>query len=83
MVHSLQESLDSKQNLLPETNALVIQQITKIDQILNSKVHSSIVYTQSEIENKLKERIQSYQKETFLSKILYYECINIEEPKRK
>jgi hypothetical protein len=29
MVQSLQESLDSKQNLLPETNALVIGQINK------------------------------------------------------
>ena len=53
MVQSLQESLDSKQNLLPETNALVIGQITNLDQILHSKVDSSIVYTQSEIDNKL------------------------------
>ena len=30
-----------------------------------------------EMKNKLKERIESYQKETFLSKILYYETINI------
>jgi hypothetical protein len=30
MVQSLQESLDSKQNLLPETNALVIQDKSQI-----------------------------------------------------
>lgn len=33
--------------------------------------------------NKLKERIESYQKKTFLSKILYYETINIENPEIK
>jgi len=32
-----------------------------------------------EMENQIKERIESYQKETFLSKILYYEFINIEK----
>lgn len=37
----------------------------------------------SEMKNKLKERIESYQKETFLSKILYYETINIEKPDRQ
>lgn len=36
-----------------------------------------------EMENQIKERIESYQKETFLSKILYYEFINIEKPKSK
>ncbi|MBN9338007.1 MAG: DUF4173 domain-containing protein, partial [Chryseobacterium sp.] len=36
-----------------------------------------------EMKNKLLERIMSYQKETFLSKILYYETINIEKPKSK
>jgi len=36
-----------------------------------------------EMKNKLQERIESYQKETFLSKILYYEFINIEKPKSK
>ncbi|WP_027384763.1 DUF4153 domain-containing protein [Epilithonimonas caeni] len=36
-----------------------------------------------EIKNLLKERIESYQKETFLSKILYYETINIEKQKSK
>lgn len=36
-----------------------------------------------EMKNKLKERIESYQKESFLSKILYYEFINIEKPKDK
>lgn len=36
-----------------------------------------------EMKNKLQERIMSYQKETFLSKILYYETINIEKPKSK
>lgn len=35
------------------------------------------------MKNKLQERIMSYQKETFLSKILYYETINIEKPKSK
>ncbi|PZU88668.1 MAG: DUF4173 domain-containing protein [Chryseobacterium sp.] len=34
-----------------------------------------------EMKNQLKERIESYQKETFLSKILYYETINIEKQK--
>lgn len=37
----------------------------------------------SEMKNQLKERIESYQKETFLSKILYYEFINIEKPQNK
>jgi hypothetical protein len=37
----------------------------------------------SEMKNKLKKRIESYQKETFLSKILYYEFINIEKPNSK
>ncbi|MFC4162049.1 DUF4173 domain-containing protein [Epilithonimonas zeae] len=37
----------------------------------------------SEMKNQLKERIESYQKETFLSKILYYETINIKKPKSK
>lgn len=37
----------------------------------------------SEMKNQLTERIESYQKETFLSKILYYETINIERPSRK
>lgn len=37
----------------------------------------------SEMKNQLKERIESYQKETFLSKILYYETINIEKPDRQ
>ncbi|KFC18532.1 DUF4153 domain-containing protein [Epilithonimonas lactis] len=37
----------------------------------------------SEMKNQLKERIESYQKETFLSKILYYETINIEKPNRQ
>ena len=36
-----------------------------------------------EMKNKLQERIESYQKETFLSKILYYETINIEKSKSK
>lgn len=36
-----------------------------------------------EMKNKLQERIESYQKETFLSKILYYEFINIEKPNRQ
>ena len=31
----------------------------------------------SKMKNQLKERIESYQKETFLSKILYYETINL------
>ncbi|WP_379968742.1 DUF4173 domain-containing protein [Epilithonimonas sp. UC225_85] len=34
-----------------------------------------------EMKNQLKERIKSYQDETFLSKILYYETINIEKTK--
>ncbi|TDX85939.1 DUF4173 domain-containing protein [Epilithonimonas xixisoli] len=33
----------------------------------------------SEMKNKLTERIESYQQETFLSKILYYESIKIEK----
>jgi hypothetical protein len=37
----------------------------------------------SEMKNQLTERIESYQKETFLSKILYYEFINIEKPQSK
>jgi len=37
----------------------------------------------SEMKNQLKERIESYQKESFLSKILYYETINIKKPKSK
>ena len=37
----------------------------------------------SEMKNQLTERIESYQKETFLSKILYYEFINIERPQSK
>ena len=37
----------------------------------------------SEMKNKLKERIESYQKESFLSKILYYEFINIEKTQSK
>lgn len=37
----------------------------------------------SEMKNQLTERIESYQKETFLSKILYYETINIEKPNRQ
>jgi len=37
----------------------------------------------SKMKNQLKERIESYQKETFLSKILYYETINIEKPDRQ
>ena len=37
----------------------------------------------SEMKNQLKERIESYRKETFLSKILYYETINIEKPNRQ
>ncbi len=36
-----------------------------------------------EMKNQIKERIESYQKETFLSKILYYEFINIERSKSK
>jgi len=36
-----------------------------------------------EMKNKLQERIESYQKETFLSKILYYEFINIQKPNRQ
>jgi len=37
----------------------------------------------SEMENQLTERIESYQKETFLSKILYYETINLDKSKSK
>ena len=37
----------------------------------------------SEMKNKLTERIESYQKETFLSKILYYETINLDKSKIK
>lgn len=37
----------------------------------------------SEMKNQLTERIESYQKETFLSKIFYYEFINIEKPQSK
>ena len=33
-----------------------------------------------EMKKQLKERIQSYQKETFLSKILYYETVSLEKP---
>jgi uncharacterized membrane protein len=36
-----------------------------------------------EMKSKLKERIESYQKENFLSKILYYETINVEKSKNK
>lgn len=36
-----------------------------------------------QLKTKLEERIESYQKETLLSKILYYETINIEKPKTK
>ncbi|WP_374443816.1 DUF4173 domain-containing protein [Epilithonimonas sp.] len=36
-----------------------------------------------EMKSKLKERIESYQKESFLSKILYYETINVEKSKNK
>ena len=36
-----------------------------------------------EMRNKLQARIESYQKETLLSKILYYETINIEKSKSK
>lgn len=37
----------------------------------------------SEMKNKLIERIESYQQETFLSKILYYETINLDRSKIK
>ena len=37
----------------------------------------------SQMKNQLKERIESYQKETFLSKILYYETINLDKSKSK
>ena len=37
----------------------------------------------SEMKNKLTERIESYQQETFLSKILYYETINLDKSKIK
>lgn len=37
----------------------------------------------SEMKKQLKERIESYQKESFLSKILYYEFINIEKKQSK
>jgi len=37
----------------------------------------------SEMKNQLVERIESYQKEAFLSKILYYETINIKQSKSK
>jgi len=33
----------------------------------------------SEMKNQLEERVESYQKESFLSKILYYEFIKIEK----
>lgn len=36
-----------------------------------------------EMKKQLKERIQSYQKETFLSKILYYETVSLEKPVSK
>lgn len=36
-----------------------------------------------EMKNQIKERIESFQKETFFSKILYYEFINVEKPKSK
>jgi len=36
----------------------------------------------SQMKNQLKERIKSYQKETFLSKILYYETINLDKSNR-
>lgn len=37
----------------------------------------------SEMKKQLKERIESYQKESFLSKILYYEFINLDKPQSK
>ncbi|KFC19735.1 DUF4173 domain-containing protein [Chryseobacterium sp. FH1] len=37
----------------------------------------------TEMKNKLTERIESYQQETFLSKILYYETINLEKFKNE
>lgn len=37
----------------------------------------------SEMKNELTERIKSYQDESFLSKILYYETINIDQSKSK
>lgn len=37
----------------------------------------------SETKNQLTERIESYQQETFLSKILYYETINLDKSKSK
>ena len=37
----------------------------------------------SEMKNQLTERIESYQQETFLSKILYYETINLDKSKIK
>lgn len=37
----------------------------------------------SEMKNQLTDRIESYQKETFLSKILYYETINLDKSKSK
>ena len=37
----------------------------------------------SEMKKQLTERIKSYQKETFLSKILYYETINLDKSKSK
>jgi len=37
----------------------------------------------SEMKKQLTERIESYQKETFLSKILYYETINLDKSKSK
>jgi hypothetical protein len=36
-----------------------------------------------EMERQLKKRIESYQRETFLSKILYYEFIKIDKPSKK
>lgn len=36
-----------------------------------------------DMKNQLIERIESYQKETFLSKILYYEAINLDKSKSK
>ena len=54
---------------------------------INYNDRTLLVYAEksgnSEMKNKLTERIESYQQETFLSKILYYETINLDKSKIK
>jgi hypothetical protein len=56
MTSGLQDALDSKQNVLPSTNALTIEQITNLQPFLDSKIDSSLVYNQTDIDEKLSHK---------------------------